>query len=187
MWQIDAYLLTNTIRWVFPVSDIKLLLWNHLRLLSVFFWSLLLIKSRSDEQTYGVLSIAQLVISVSLFCKKRSQMSMLRRCGPNIKPEVYRKEYQKKQCSGFRHRTLFFDFHKDLSLKSPFILLLLLNQQLLLFKLSDKQYSTHIFWKEVGITWNWSQTLPIFVVKLYDFKDSIYIQIAKFIIITSCS
>ena len=46
------------------------------------------------------------------------------------------------QCSA----ALFLDFHKALSLKPPFLLTAFTaNQQLLLFKLSDIDYSKHVF------------------------------------------
>ena len=56
-WDLKFFLVL-TIRWLFLAFDIKLLLQNYLKILSVFFWSLKMIESRSGEQTYGVLSSA---------------------------------------------------------------------------------------------------------------------------------
>ena len=62
MEQFDTWIfkfsLELTIRWLFSAFDIKLLLWNHLKILSVFYWSLKMTESRPDEQAYGVLPSA---------------------------------------------------------------------------------------------------------------------------------
>ena len=47
-WDLNFQFLQ--IRWLFSAFDIKWLLRNHLKILSVFFWSLKMTESRSDEQ-----------------------------------------------------------------------------------------------------------------------------------------